>query len=344
MAFRWRKFTRITVLVAARPGHPPTGHFRGPPAVRKAIRYVRGSSPGGVYAQTRLPSTARPCCVLMYPAINPITISSLYSLKCTSPFCRSWYEGPSPVIRWLYATSDWVPATWHGRQTMPTVFQKLVCRPTLSKIPTKVLHRFFSTYLCDCNVTTKYFITINAQSSDPYAILASTLSFINSLQKNLTIIKTKVQHSYLPVEGTFSPYIVVTRYRWNSSISTSKRDQNIPHFPNKSLTKIRAPMCIWNYLLISDCNLILWYCRYLDDLGNTNHTTSWILHNSGMQMDVRGFVEYFTSTKPHIIGCTYLLKAEMMINWSLVFTTFLTWTPSLWDSLVETFPLIKNFR
>ena len=81
--------TRIAVLVASRPGQPLTGQFRGPPAVRKAIRYVQSSSPGGVAVQLRLPSAARPYCVIMCPAIDPITIYYPHSLQCTLPFCRS---------------------------------------------------------------------------------------------------------------------------------------------------------------------------------------------------------------------------------------------------------------
>ena len=43
--FRRRKYTRIAVLVTARPGHPSTGQLRGPPLAGKAMQYVRGYSP-----------------------------------------------------------------------------------------------------------------------------------------------------------------------------------------------------------------------------------------------------------------------------------------------------------
>ena len=43
--FWCRKWTRIAVLVAARPGHPSTGQLRGPPLVGKAMQYFCGSSP-----------------------------------------------------------------------------------------------------------------------------------------------------------------------------------------------------------------------------------------------------------------------------------------------------------
>ena len=57
-----RKWTRIAVLFAARPGHPSTGQLRGPPLEGKAMRYVRGSSPVAEVVQLHLSSAARPCC------------------------------------------------------------------------------------------------------------------------------------------------------------------------------------------------------------------------------------------------------------------------------------------
>ena len=116
---RCRKWTRIDVLVAARSGHPSNGHIRGPPLAGKALRYVCSSSPVDKVVQLHLSSTDRPCCVFMCPAIDPAAISSLHY---TRPFCRSQREGPSPVIHCQYAASNWVPAAWHGRQTMTNVF------------------------------------------------------------------------------------------------------------------------------------------------------------------------------------------------------------------------------
>ena len=128
---RWKKFTCIAVLVTARPVHPSTGQFRGPPVVRKSILYVRGYSPGSLDAQLRPPSAALQRCICMCPASNPSAISSPQSLHWTRTLCRSHYENPSPIIHLLYATSDFVPASWNGRQTMPTVFLTLVRMPTL---------------------------------------------------------------------------------------------------------------------------------------------------------------------------------------------------------------------
>ena len=136
---RWKNCTRIAVLVAARPGHPSTGQFRGPPTVRKSIVYIRGSSPGDMAAQLRILYAALPFCVCMCPAINPSAISSSHSLHCTCPLCLFRYQCPSPVIHLPYAAFDCVPAAWNRQQTMPTVFLTLVISPTLSNRPTKVL-------------------------------------------------------------------------------------------------------------------------------------------------------------------------------------------------------------
>ena len=75
----------------------------------------------------------------MCPARDLIAIYSLHSLHWIQTLCLYPYEGPPPVILLPYATSDCVPAAWHGRKTMPTVFPTLVCRPTLLNRPTKVL-------------------------------------------------------------------------------------------------------------------------------------------------------------------------------------------------------------
>ena len=137
--FRCRNCTRITILIAARPRQPSTRHLCGPPAVRKAIQCGCGSSPGSMAAQICLPSAAPPYFVYMFPASNPCAISAPYSLHWNLPLFCPRYEGSSPVIRLPYVTSDCVPATWHRRQTMPTVFPKLFRRPTLSNRPIKVL-------------------------------------------------------------------------------------------------------------------------------------------------------------------------------------------------------------
>ena len=135
-----RKYTHIAVLVATCPGQPSTRKLLRPHVVGKAIWYVCGSSSSVKAAQLHISSAAHPCYVPICLAINPSDISSPHSLYCTRPFCRSRKEGPSPIIRCLYATYDWVPAAWHGRQTMPTAFPTFFRRPTLSNRLTKVLN------------------------------------------------------------------------------------------------------------------------------------------------------------------------------------------------------------
>ena len=81
--------------------------------------------------QRRRPSAALPCCVLMFHARKPSTISSPHSLHFTLTFYCSRYESPSPVIRLPYTTSNLVPAAWYERQTLPTVFPILVRRSFL---------------------------------------------------------------------------------------------------------------------------------------------------------------------------------------------------------------------
>ena len=137
---RCRKWTSIAVLVAACPGHPSNGQIRGPLLDGKVMWYVRIYSPLAKFVQLHLSSAARSCCVFMCPSIDPAAIHSPHSLHCTRPFCCSQQECPSPVIRHPYAESKWVPAACHGRQTMPTVFPTLVCRPTQSNRPTRVLN------------------------------------------------------------------------------------------------------------------------------------------------------------------------------------------------------------
>ena len=87
---RCQKCTRIAVLVAASPGHPSIGQLYGPPLAGKSMQYVRVSSPVAEVFQLLLYSAAHPCCVILCPAKYPAAISSLHSLHCTRPFCRSW--------------------------------------------------------------------------------------------------------------------------------------------------------------------------------------------------------------------------------------------------------------
>ena len=138
--YRCRKCTNISVLVAARPGHPSNGQLRRPPLAGKAMWYVRGSSPVAKVFQLRLYSADCLCCVILCPTKDPGAISSPNFLHCTRPFYRSRSEGPYPVIRRLYTASKWVPITWNGRKTIQTVFPKLVRTTTLSNRPTRLLN------------------------------------------------------------------------------------------------------------------------------------------------------------------------------------------------------------
>ena len=100
---RWKKLTRIAVLVVARPRHPSTGKFRGPPEVGKAMRryvaprqgpwftnYVShplpscASSADGPPA-TQAPSSPRTLCTYLNPL--PLLVGRLRS------------HHPSPVRR-----------------------------------------------------------------------------------------------------------------------------------------------------------------------------------------------------------------------------------------------------
>ena len=135
---RLQKFIRIVVLVPARPGQPFTGQLCGPPLVRKASRYVRGSPPMAEAYQLHRSYVACPCCVILWDDNDPAAISFPHSLHCTCSFCHSWYIGPYSVIFLPYAATYCVPAAWHVRQTILTVFLTLVCRPTRSNKLTSV--------------------------------------------------------------------------------------------------------------------------------------------------------------------------------------------------------------
>ena len=137
---RLQKCIRIAVRVPALSGNPSTWQLLGPPLVRKASRYVCGSPPVAEASQIHRSYFAFPCCVIRWDASEPAAISFPHSPHYTRSFCRSRYVGPSPVIFRLYATSDCVPAAWHGRQTMLTVFPTFVRRPTRSNKLTRALN------------------------------------------------------------------------------------------------------------------------------------------------------------------------------------------------------------
>ena len=111
---QWKKCICIAVLVAASPGKPSMGQLRGPPMDEKAILYVRGSSMGAVDSQRRLPSADLPYYVYMCPASEPSAISPPHYLHLIQPLCLYHYTGPSSIILLPYATSNYVPAAWHG--------------------------------------------------------------------------------------------------------------------------------------------------------------------------------------------------------------------------------------
>ena len=104
------------------------------------------------------------------------------------------------------------------------------------------------------------------------------------------------------------------------------------------------PMCIWNYLLIPDCHLVLLYCRYVYVLRNTPLTPSCEFHNSGVWISVRGFDVSITSHKPPIIGGTSVLKSEITTNFYLVILALSAWTSSLLDSSVDAVYPTKKSR
>ena len=106
--YRCRQCTNIAVLVAACSRHPSTRQIHGPPVVGKAIHYARGSSPGVKASQIRISSDARPCSVLMCPAIEPSTISSLQTTQVPSPPhnpCTALVPSVTPVQKVPLPTS-----------------------------------------------------------------------------------------------------------------------------------------------------------------------------------------------------------------------------------------------
>ena len=105
-----QKCIHITVRFPALPGQPYTGQLLGPPLVRKASLYVRGSPPVSEASQLQRCSFDCPCCFIRWDVSDPASISFLHSPHSTRYFCRSRYVGPSPVIFRPYAASDWVPA------------------------------------------------------------------------------------------------------------------------------------------------------------------------------------------------------------------------------------------
>ena len=87
---RYIKCTRIAILVTALPGHLSNGQICGSPLAGNYMQYVRVSSPMAEVFQIHISSAALPCCVILFPANDPATISSPHSLHCIRPFCRSW--------------------------------------------------------------------------------------------------------------------------------------------------------------------------------------------------------------------------------------------------------------
>ena len=146
---QWRKCNLISVYVFARPWHPSTGQFIEPPMVVKAVLYVCGSLPGVVVSHFRLPPSFLPCSVFLCNSSDPTIIYYLNSEHFTLNICLSWYDTPSPVIRRSYAASDWVPASWYGWHTIPTVFPISVCSPNRSNIPIRVSNAPCSPFLID---------------------------------------------------------------------------------------------------------------------------------------------------------------------------------------------------
>ena len=62
--FWFTKCTCISVLVVSFPGHPSTGHLRGPPYSRKDIRYSWGTLFSVMVVHWRLCPDAFPCRVI----------------------------------------------------------------------------------------------------------------------------------------------------------------------------------------------------------------------------------------------------------------------------------------
>ena len=132
--FLCREFILVAFHVDARPLHPLTRNSNSPPAVGKYILYICGA---GV-SQFCLPTTYFPCCVGRCTASNPTTIYSPQPKHFTLTLCLYRYVSPSTVICQSYAASDWVPAAWKGRHTIPTVLPTFVRSPTLSNILVRV--------------------------------------------------------------------------------------------------------------------------------------------------------------------------------------------------------------
>ena len=142
----WRNCNIITVLVAACPLHPWTGHSLSPPPFGKAILYVWLSLSVGGISHCHLPPTSIPCCVFRCTASNPTSISSQNSKHFTMTLCLSQYVNPYPFIRPLFTVSDWVSDVWQGHQTIPAVSHTFFCSPIILNSPVRVLNAPFSQF------------------------------------------------------------------------------------------------------------------------------------------------------------------------------------------------------
>ena len=196
--------------------------------------------------------------------------------------------------------------------------------------------------LCDCRVPQRYYSTITTLSAKPYAVSDLTLTFWNYLQITLIIVSTTVQHSALPAEYTTSLYLVVTKCKRKASTSASIWAYNNPHLLNSSMSRSLASVCICSSWLIPACNLILWSCSKIYDLGYAPLTPWCAFHNSGFRIAVRGVELSLPPPSPPIIGGISVLNDEMTIYCSFVFLTFAAWNFYLWGSNVDTVTPVIN--
>ena len=91
-----------------------------------------------------------------------------------------------------------------------------------------------------CNVFHKCCTTITTISSDQNDFSESTRTLLKSLHITFIMVSTTVHHSSILAEDTVSPYVVVTKGRWNSSTLDAICAQKTPHFPNSSLGRSLA--------------------------------------------------------------------------------------------------------
>ena len=104
-----------------------------------------------------------------------------------------------------------------------------------------LIHKKSYITLYTYSVPNNYWTKITAGVSDPYAYSASTCDFMRSWYITLAIVRNTVQNSAFPSAISLSPYVLVTKYNWNASISETKYDKNTSPLPTTNLPVTLIP-------------------------------------------------------------------------------------------------------